>query len=199
MRVIAGQYKGQHLHSPTSPGTRPTTARVKEAWASSLLSLRSDLSGASVLDAFAGSGALGLELLSRGASHCLFCERQSAALNVLRQNIAQLKLTTRSATICKVDSLSPGLLTCLKGRPPLDIVILDPPYELEPGQVKRLLSTLARSGYLRNPSLVSYEHAVCLEADLDNMVLCSACSPAALHLASRRTYGMIQLDYYRVR
>ena len=84
MRVIAGDFKGRNLKAPTGMDTRPTTDRVKESFISSLISAYGSLEGAHVLDAFAGSGALGIECLSRGAESAVFFERDKAALEALR-------------------------------------------------------------------------------------------------------------------
>ncbi|MCL2339984.1 MAG: RsmD family RNA methyltransferase [Actinomycetia bacterium] len=93
MRVIAGIYKGQQLRALPGRATRPTTDRVREAWASSLMALRgAGFAGASVLDAFAGSGALGLEALSRGATRVLFADKNPGAVQVIRQNLTKLGL-----------------------------------------------------------------------------------------------------------
>ncbi|MDR2721456.1 MAG: RsmD family RNA methyltransferase, partial [Coriobacteriaceae bacterium] len=75
MRIVAGEYKGRVLKAPSGQTARPTTDRVREALMSVLISARGTLDGAVVLDAFAGSGALGLEALSRGAAHVSFCEK----------------------------------------------------------------------------------------------------------------------------
>ena len=85
MRVIAGDFKGRNLKAPTGMDTRPTTDRVKESFISSLISAYGSLEGAHVLDAFAGSGALGIECLSRGAESAVFFERDTAALEALRK------------------------------------------------------------------------------------------------------------------
>ena len=83
MRIVAGRMRGKTIEAPTGDGTRPTTDRVREALFSSLYSLRGGFDGAVVLDAFAGSGALGLEALSRGARSCTFVERDRSARKVL--------------------------------------------------------------------------------------------------------------------
>lgn len=99
MRVIAGDFKGRNLKAPTGMDTRPTTDRVKESFISSLISAYGSLEGAHVLDAFAGSGALGIECLSRGAESAVFFERDKAALEALRSNIDMLKLSQERARV----------------------------------------------------------------------------------------------------
>ena len=119
MRVIAGKYKGRKLESPKSSAVRPTTDKVKEAVFGSLQFL---IPGAKVLDAFAGSGALGIEALSRGAEHVDFVEKNAACLRTLKSNLAIVE--TDNYTLIKGDVLkSFGMLK------KYDIVFLDPPYE----------------------------------------------------------------------
>lgn len=96
MRVIAGEFRGRILDSPSADTTRPTTDRVRESLFSSLYSRTGGFDGLSVLDAFAGSGALGIEALSRGASHAVFFERDPAAVRVLESNLAALSLAAPS-------------------------------------------------------------------------------------------------------
>ena len=92
MRIIAGEYRGRVLKAPKGEGTRPTTDRVREAMMSVVNSARDGFDDAVVLDAFAGSGALGLEALSRGARCVQFCERAGEALKALNANVAALGL-----------------------------------------------------------------------------------------------------------
>ena len=122
-RIIAGTHGGRRLRVPSGSGTRPTADRAREGLFSSLQSLL-DLDGASVLDLYAGSGALGLEALSRGAASATLVERDPAALAVLRANVGELGLP---ATVEDADVVA---FLC---RPavPVDLVLLDPPYELD--------------------------------------------------------------------
>lgn len=199
MRIIAGDFKGQTIKAVPGKQTRPTTDRVREAWASALLNLTGEMSfeGLHLLDAFAGSGALGLELLSRGAESCVFVEQDKTALATLKSNIASLGLDTKHVQSCMADSLSPKLLSCVKGSRPFDIVILDPPYSLPLGKVKGMLSTLGRAGLIVGKTLVSYEHSSEEHEDMDGFVLCRACTPAALHLVKHKVYGTMCLDFYQ--
>ena len=100
MRIIAGRWRGHPLTTPGGQRTRPTTDRVREAWMSVL---QHDLPGARVLDLFAGSGALGLEALSRGATHATFVERAAAPLRALEANIRRLR--PESVEVVKEDAL----------------------------------------------------------------------------------------------
>jgi 16S rRNA (guanine966-N2)-methyltransferase len=121
VRVIAGEWRGRRIQPPPGRTTRPTTDRVREAWMSTVAA---ELDGARVLDLFAGSGALGLEALSRGAAHATFVETAAPALRVLRSNIEALGAAGR-ATVFRSDALryaaalAPGSF---------DVAFADPPY-----------------------------------------------------------------------
>lgn len=155
MRVISGIYRGRPLKAPKGSGTRPTTDRVKETLMSSLISAYGSLEGACVLDAFAGSGALGIECLSRGASSAQFFERDRAALEALRANIAALNIPPERARVFRADVMkNPPLF----GAVPFDIVFLDPPYAYDAADVLALVQTLAKKGRLSANAVVSYEH-----------------------------------------
>jgi 16S rRNA (guanine966-N2)-methyltransferase len=154
------------------------------------------LEGVRVLDPFAGSGALGLELLSRGAGECLFIEKNRSAVSVLKANLAALGLRAPVARVCMADSLSPKLPACIKEATPFDIVALDPPYHLPLSRIQELLSTLGRAELVVNHSLVSYEHAAADVEDMDNFSLDTTHTPVTLHLVKRKIYGTICLDYY---
>ena len=93
MRIIAGEFRGRTIKAPKGEGTRPTTDRVRESLMSSVNSARGGFEGAVVLDAFAGSGALGLEALSRGAANARFCERDGAAFKVVCANVEAVSYT----------------------------------------------------------------------------------------------------------
>ncbi len=119
MRVVAGDLRGRRIESPVDDATRPTTDKVREAVFNSLTSLGA-VEGAVVWDLFAGTGAMGIEALSRGAERCVFVENSKSALTVLRANIDVLALGTRS----RVVSGSAIGQSCDDA----DIVIADPPY-----------------------------------------------------------------------
>ncbi len=123
MRVIAGTAKGRTLASVPGDSTRPITDRVKSALFSILVS-QGLVAGRRYLDLFGGTGAVGIEALSRGARRAIFIERSRAALNVLRENLAALDLL-QPATIVA------GKAATVLPQYPADIVFLDPPYEQE--------------------------------------------------------------------
>jgi 16S rRNA (guanine966-N2)-methyltransferase len=169
---------------------------VREAWASTVGSLLpGGFAEARVLDAFAGSGALGLEALSRGAAQVTFCERDRRALVVLRANRDLLDEGHQSTTILAVDTFASTTVKLLKSSGPYDLVLLDPPYACAVGKIKGLLHSLAVIGALSTGVLVSYECAADAPEGLDGAVLCSACSPASLHMVSCKTYGATRIEY----
>lgn len=155
MRIIAGEHRGRSLKSLKGDATRPTTDRVREALMSALVSARGPFDGARVLDAFAGSGALGLEALSRGADYALFCEQGRDAARVVEGNIASLKIPPARASVRKGDAFTLPTLAC----EPFDLVFLDPPYAYEPERVLGLVTALDEAGLLAPGALVCYEHA----------------------------------------
>ena len=195
MRVIAGEQGGRRLKSLEGRDTRPTTDRVKEAMMSSVASAREGgFAGCSVLDAFAGSGALGIEALSRGASQCIFLERSGKALALVKENLASLGLEAPRALVRKGDACKlAGKLEPASGS--FDVVFLDPPYALGPQLVPGLLASLAGAGLLSSGALVVYEHA---QGGLD--VPSGDCpfpqeeALQDLSLSSQRTYGNTQVS-----
>ena len=119
MRIIAGQWRGRKIQAPAGETTRPTSDRTRETLFSMLVSRLGSFEGLSVADLFAGSGALGIEALSRGAASCVFVEQDPAAIRALRANIAAL----RAADQCDVRAASVLALGPVKA--PLDLVQSD--------------------------------------------------------------------------
>jgi 16S rRNA (guanine966-N2)-methyltransferase len=125
MRVIAGSLRGRRLIAPRGQAiTRPTSDRVREA----LFAMLGDVQGASVLDLFAGTGALGIEALSRGAASALFVEHDRAALHALRANLDALGLAAPAAEVRASDALAALRAVRKRGRRTYDLVFVDPPY-----------------------------------------------------------------------
>ncbi len=122
MRIVAGTYGGRRIAAPRGAVTRPTGDRVREA----LFSMLGPLDGASVLDVFAGSGALGLEALSRGARRCVFSDTGQAATRAIRANLATLGVT--EAVVLERDAVAVLREEVRAGRRH-DLILLDPPYE----------------------------------------------------------------------
>ena len=151
MRIIAGEWRGRILVAPQGDTTRPTADRTRETLFSMLVSRIGDFEGLAVADLFAGSGALGLEALSRGAASCIFVEQDAAALRALRSNIANL----RAQSQCDVRASS--VLALGPAKAPLDLVLLDPPYGTGAGGVA--LDKLVRLGWIGEATWVSLETA----------------------------------------
>ncbi len=147
-RIVAGQARGRRLVVPPS-GTRPTSDRVREAMFSTLTAMLGDWGGAHVLDLYAGSGALGLEALSRGAASCLFVERDGRALDALRRNVAAVGLPGASVRGGDVA----GVLAGLPERR-YDLALLDPPYRESPDRLARVLAALASTWLVDDAVLV---------------------------------------------
>ena len=149
MRIIAGAWRGRNIVAPKGDATRPTADRTREALFSMLTSRLGDFEGLSVADLFAGSGALGLEALSRGAESCLFVEHDKPALDSLRANIAKLG--------AKADVRAQSVLTLGPATKPYDLILLDPPYGTGAGVVA--LERLMRLGWIGPATWISLETA----------------------------------------
>ena len=183
---IIEKHHNRKLDAPRGDGTRPTTDRVRESLMSALVSLRDGLDGAVVLDAFAGSGALSLEALSRGADTAMLCERDRDAAAVIERNIAALRLGRDRARLVRGDVLKRG--AAAPGRP-FDLIFLDPPYATDPAEVFGLLSRLDAADALAADLIVSYEH----DASDDDAVETLA-ETSGYEIASRRHFGDTTLD-----
>jgi 16S rRNA (guanine966-N2)-methyltransferase len=149
LRIIAGQWRGRKLITPAGETTRPTADRTRETLFSMLVSRLGDFDGLAVADLFAGSGAQGLEALSRGAASCVFVEQDAAAIRALRANIANLQATAA----CDVRAAS--VLSLGPAKAPLDLVLLDPPYGTGAGSVA--LDRLIRLGWIGEATWISLE------------------------------------------
>lgn len=145
MRVIAGEFRSRRLKSIPGAATRPTPDRLRETLFDIL---QGRIHGATFLDAYAGTGAVGIEALSRGAAHAYFLERNRAALAAIRENIASLGLEARATVVA-----GPVLLTLLKYE--AGLVFLDPPYEQE-REYAAALEILAG----KPPELTVVQHSV---------------------------------------
>ncbi len=145
MRVIAGTRKGYRLAAPRGRDTRPTSDRVRE----SVFNLVGLLEGATVLDLYAGSGAMGIEALSRGAARAVFVERDPDALRVIARNLDRLRLA--GARVLRGDAVTALAQEAAAGRK-YDLVLVDPPYEmyldLQPQLARYLPAVLAEDGLL---------------------------------------------------
>ena len=157
MRIIAGSRRGRRISAPTGRGTRPTSDRVREAVFDMLTArLGSDLGGGAVLDAFAGSGALGLEALSRGAGPALFLETDRKALKVLRANLVELGLQPR-AQVLAADVFKLAAANALPAGP-FSLLFADPPYRIDAARVGELFAAMARAKAVERDAWAVYEH-----------------------------------------
>ncbi len=151
MRIIAGAWRGRKLVAPAGDLTRPTADRTRETLFSMLVSRLGSFEGLAVADLFAGSGALGLEALSRGAATALFVEQDAKALDAIRANVRTLDAGAR-ATVRAGSVLALGV-----ARAPLDLVLIDPPYQTGAGVVA--IDKLARLGWIGPATWISLETA----------------------------------------
>lgn len=149
MRIVSGQWRGRKLVAPDGDGTRPTADRARETLFSMLVSRLGSFEGLAVGDLFAGSGALGLEALSRGAASCVFVEQAPAAVKALRQNVASLNAQSQA------DVRASSVMALGPAKQPLDLLFLDPPYGSGAGAVA--IDKLARLGWIGPATWVSLE------------------------------------------
>ncbi len=171
MRIIAGEHRGRRIDAPKGDTTRPTSDRARE----SAFNLIGPVDGASVLDLFAGSGAMGLEALSRGAASCLFVDSSRAACRTIDANLERLGL--HGTVLCQ-DAVS----ALRRDRRVFDLVLCDPPYDASgPGRLAPLLET-----HLAEDGLLVYE-SPSREAPP---------SVAGLTMRTSRTYGAARLTLF---
>ncbi|WP_133915832.1 16S rRNA (guanine(966)-N(2))-methyltransferase RsmD [Streptomyces sp. NBC_00582] len=154
-RVIAGRAGGRRLAVPPGTGTRPTSDRAREGLFSTWQSLLGGpLDGERVLDLYAGSGAVGLEALSRGASHTLLVEADARAARVIRENVRNLALPGAEVRAGKAHQVIQTAPT-----ESYDLVFLDPPYAVTDDDLREILLTLRSGGWLRPEALVTVERS----------------------------------------
>jgi 16S rRNA (guanine966-N2)-methyltransferase len=178
MRIIAGERRGARIAAPAGAATRPTGDRAREG----LFAMLGDVAGLRVLDAFAGSGALGLEALSRGAGHATFWETSAGALRSIRANVAALDYADR-CTVKRADAVR-RMASEGAGGAAYDLILLDPPY--------RMLAALQPAFSLHLPALLVPDGLAVVEGP-------AASEPLDLDLAvdTTRRYGDERLTIYR--
>jgi 16S rRNA (guanine966-N2)-methyltransferase len=177
--VIAGAHRGRKLVAPPGEATRPTSDRARQALFDMLAHApwAAPLEGARVLDAFAGSGALGLEALSRGAAHATFMDTAKPAQGAIRANIEACREGTRT-TLLPADATRPP-----RAPAPCDLVFLDPPYRS--GLLPRALAALAAQGWFAPDSVLCLEMAADETLDTTNDILADRTHGAARLLVLR--------------
>ncbi len=177
-RIIGGVVGGRRIAVPAR-GTRPTTDRVRESLFN-IVTARRDLTGLAVLDLYAGSGALGLEALSRGAASALFVESDQRTAAVIARNIEALGLsgaTLRRGAVVTV--LSAGTAS------PVDLVLADPPYDVDAAEVDAVLAALTAHGWVREGTVAAVERAATSAA---------LTWPAGWSVWPQRVYGDTRLE-----
>ena len=177
MRVVAGRYGGRTLRAPRGRDIRPTADRVRE----SLFSILGDVEDVRVADLFAGSGALGIEALSRGAEHATFVERDQGAAGVLRFNLAALGIV-EGVEVFEWDALR--WLETVAGRLEFDVVFLDPPYSSAPALGARLTELV--------PAILSPNATIVTESDKRAPLVLD------LPLDDERVYGDTRIAFHYV-
>jgi 16S rRNA (guanine966-N2)-methyltransferase len=180
MRVVAGTYRGRPLVAPKGMGTRPTADRVREA----LFSILFDVTDRAVLDLYAGTGALGIEALSRGARHATFVEHDRKALTALERNLATLRVPPAQFEIMPL-RVEHALARLSKKGPSFDLVLADPPYR----EAERVLPDVLR----QSAGLVRTQATIVLElASTDP----PPAPPEGFELTRTKRYGETALAFY---
>ncbi|OJF13717.1 16S rRNA (guanine(966)-N(2))-methyltransferase RsmD [Couchioplanes caeruleus] len=154
-RIIAGAHGGRRLAAPPGALTRPTSDRVREAYFSALGTM-TDLEGARFADLYAGSGAIGLEALSRGAAHALLVEADGKAARAIRDNIVALRVGSAARLVT-------GRVAQVIAAPPeggpYDVVFADPPYAVTDDEVAEVQRLLVENGWLAVDAVVTFERS----------------------------------------
>ena len=170
MRIIAGEWRGRKLVAPAGMDTRPTADRTRETLFSMLANRLGSFEDLQVADLFAGTGALGLEALSRGAAYCTFYEKDRAALDALKSNIDKLGAADRAEIRAQpVEHASPPAQPC-------DLILMDPPYAT--GLAQAALDRIAQGGWLAAGGWLS------VETDGESLAV-----PASLTPQAERRFG----------
>ncbi len=184
MRIIGGDYKGRKLSAPTGRGTRPTSDRVRESLFNILHNgMGVELEGTRVIDLFAGSGALGLEALSRGATVCTFIDRALSAKQCIEDNLTTLALTDQG-TVLKLDAAHlPPRLTNVA---PVHLAFLDPPYGK--GLITNALTSLQQGEWLAERAVIVVE-----TSQTEDFT-----APAPYIPTDQRTYGPSRISFLQI-
>lgn len=189
MRIVAGNLRGQPFSAPPGRDTRPTTDRVREAVFSSVFSLYGDLDGVWVLDLYAGSGAMGFESLSRGATRAVGVESARQAQRTIGSNAHKLGVADHYELVCGDAASAPARLAHIVrvASARYGVVFADPPYAVSASTVTAIFSGLASEGALEAGALICYEHG---PRELPSW-------PEAFVPLRTKTYGDTALSYAR--
>ena len=181
LKVVGGRHRGRSIAAPEGDTTRPTSSRARESLFNILMHATwsddgtSPLIGARVLDAFAGSGALGIEALSRGAAHVTFLDSDATAIRLIGENLRKLG-ETDNAKVVRANATRPP-----PSREACDLVFLDPPYRS--GQAAPALAALAETGWLKSGTIATVELA-----NTEDML-----PPAGFTTIDERRYGLAKI------
>jgi 16S rRNA (guanine966-N2)-methyltransferase len=154
-RIVGGEAGGRRIAVPAGSGTRPTADRVREALFSSLEAEFGGLDGVAVLDLYAGSGAVGLEALSRGAERVLLIEQDRKAAEVVNANVRAVGLSGASVVVRAAERVAAGQ----NPAKPYDLLFADPPYKLDTSELQGVLNDLVANGWLADDAVVVVERA----------------------------------------
>ena len=184
MRIIAGKYKSRTIRMPKGAKVRPTKDRIREALFNMITPY---IRGAAVLDTFAGSGAFGIEAVSRGAGHVVFVEKDRRCVDTIRKNLETLGVGPDSTSIIKMDAFR-AFDMLGRGGEKFDIILLDPPYYSD--MAKKSLIKLNRHDILTSRCIIIAEHHKkdALPEDLD-----------VITTYRKASYGDIRLTFYRLK
>ena len=192
MRIIAGKYGGRKIDVPKGLEVRPTIDRVRESMFSSLISLTGGLEGASILDAFAGSGALGFEAVSRGAKNLISFENNKRNYENLVENYQMLKDDDANIKLLFADVKHAKFEYVCKDFK-FDVLFFDPPYENLPSDILDILKSLIKVERIEKNAIVVYEHAA--KNDFDAYVELFAME--GFSLANSKVYNEVAVEYLR--
>ena len=190
LKIIGGKHRGRALEAPEGQNVRPTSSRAREALFNILAHAgwhddgTSPLIDTRVLDAFAGSGALGLEALSRGAAHVTFLDNDARSIKLIGENIAKLG-EVAAAKVARADATRPP-----PGREPCDLVFLDPPYRS--GLAAPALTALTEAGWVAPGAIVTVELA-----HNEDLVPPGAALPESFEPIDERRYGAAKIVILR--
>ncbi len=187
MRIISGEYRGRKLNTPKKEAIRPTTDKVKEAVFNMIAPY---VSNAVVCDLFAGTGNLGLEALSQGASKCYFCDRASESIRIINENIEKCNAADKSEILRgdfekNLDSINEKV----------DIFFIDPPYEKTDYYEKSIVKILGRN-LLSKYGIIIFEHEVKCKVDEFLVPIIAGSPEHNLTLIKRKKYGTIMISIF---
>lgn len=179
MRIISGKCRGRKLTAPTGMATRPTSDRVRES-IFNIISQRTE--GARVLDLFAGTGALGMEALSRNAKSALFVDKSPEACTIIKKNISLCRFENLSTVICQ--EITQKTFPYLPAKNKFDLVFIDPPYEK--GLIETVIGSGAFINLLTENALIVAEHSA-----MENLTL----PISTLDITDQRKYGRTRISF----